>query len=102
MAQRGYDATVASRWSDIAGSVWYKRLCPCGVVSMMRRRKLPLIVLGRRMIGDAPTNAGPKIIFELEAETGEIFEVGFSLRGILSTVVMANNWRPLQEELAQL
>jgi len=43
------------------------------------------------MLGDAPTEHDPKITFELEAETGDIFEISFSLRGILSTVVMANN-----------
>jgi hypothetical protein len=69
---------------------------------MTQRAKLPLMVLGRRMKGDAPADANPKITFELEAETGETFEVSFSLRGILSTVVMARNWTPLKEELAQL
>jgi hypothetical protein len=57
-----------------------------------------LMILGRRMMGDAPTETDPKITFELEAETGETFEVSFSLRGILSTVVMAQNWPPLKEE----
>jgi len=69
---------------------------------MTQRTKLPLMVLGRRMMGDAPTETEPKITFELEAETGDIFEVSFSLRGILSTVVMAHNWPPLKEELAQV
>ena len=69
---------------------------------MTQRTKLPLMVLGRRMMGDSPTETDPKITFELEAETGETLEVSFSLRGILSTVVMAQNWPPLKEELAQL
>jgi hypothetical protein len=69
---------------------------------MTQRTKLPLVVLGRRMWGDAPTGPDPKITFELETETGEIFEVGFSLCGILSTVTMAHNWTPLKVELAQL
>jgi len=54
------------------------------------------------MMGDAPTEIDPKIAFELEAENGEIFEVSFSLRGILSTFVMARNWPPLADELRQL
>jgi len=54
------------------------------------------------MSGGAPTEEDPKIKFELEAETGEIFEVAFSVRGILSTLMMANNWPVLQDELAQL
>lgn len=69
---------------------------------MTERTGLPTIVLGRSMRGDAPTAEDSKITFELEAETGEIFEVCFSLRGILSTVVMAQNWGPLKDELAQL
>lgn len=69
---------------------------------MTKRTKLPTIVLGRSMMGDAPSEQDPKIRFELEAETGEIFEVCFSLRGILSTVVMARNWQPLTDELAEL
>jgi hypothetical protein len=64
--------------------------------------KLPKVVLGRKMLGDAPTEHDPKITFELEAETGDIFEISFSLRGILSTVVMANNWVPLKEALAEM
>jgi len=43
------------------------------------------------MAGDVPTAQDPKIKFELEAETGEIFEVAFSVRVILSTLMMANN-----------
>lgn len=68
----------------------------------MKRTKLPKVVLGRKMLGDAPTEDDPKITFELEAETGDIFEISFSLRGILSTVVMANNWAPLKEALAEM
>ena len=68
----------------------------------MKRTKLPKVVLGRKMLGDAPTEEDPKITFELEAETGDIFEISFSLRGILSTVVMANNWAPLKEALAEM
>jgi hypothetical protein len=69
---------------------------------MAKRTKLPTIVMGRSMQGGASTEKDPKVTFELEAETGEIFEVGFSLRGILSTVVMAHNWPPLKEGLAQV
>jgi hypothetical protein len=54
------------------------------------------------MRGDSPTEDDPQVTFELESETGEMFEVSFSLRGILSTVVMANNWTPLKEALAEL
>ena len=68
----------------------------------MKRTKLPKVVLGRKMLGDAPTGEDPKITFELEVETGDIFEISFSLRGILSTVVMANNWAPLKEALAEM
>jgi len=68
----------------------------------MNRTRLPLIVFGRSMAGDVPTAQDPKIKFELEAETGEIFEVAFSVRGLLSTIMMANNWAVLQDELAQL
>jgi hypothetical protein len=68
----------------------------------VKRTKLPKVVLGRKMLGDAPTEEDPKITFELEAETGDIFEISFSLRGILSTVVMANNWAPLKEALAEM
>jgi hypothetical protein len=69
---------------------------------MMQRAKLPLMVLGRRMMGDAPTETNPKITFELEAETGEIFEISFSLRGVASTITMALNWPPLKEALAEI
>jgi hypothetical protein len=54
------------------------------------------------MTTDPPTEEDPEARFELEAETGEIFEVSFSLRGILSTVTMAHSWPRLREELAQL
>lgn len=66
---------------------------------MAKRTRLPMIVLGRTMTSGPPTE---KASFELEAETGEIFEISFSLRGLLSTVAMALNWAPLREELAQL
>lgn len=69
---------------------------------MMKKTTLPLIVLGKSMNGDPPTTTDPKITFELEAETGEKFVVSFSMRGILSTVVMALNWAPLKEELTQV
>src|ERR1700759_1913896 len=69
---------------------------------MTQRTKLPLMVWGRRMMGDAPAEVDPKITFEIEAETGETFEVSFSLRGILTPVVMAYNWPPLKEALAQI
>jgi hypothetical protein len=68
----------------------------------VKRTKLPKIVLGRSMRGSAPTENDSQVTFELESETGEMFEVSFSLRGILSTVVMANNWAPLKEALAEL
>jgi hypothetical protein len=58
---------------------------------MMTRTKLPTIVMGRTMKQPAPTEKGAKVTFELEAETGEIFELEFSLRGLLSTVVMAHS-----------
>lgn len=74
----------------------------CEVSQMVSVRRLPLIVMGRSMAGDPSTTGDPKITLELEAETGEIFEICFSLRGILSTVVMAHNWTPLREELAQM
>jgi hypothetical protein len=69
---------------------------------MAKQTRLPTIVMGRTMKGGAPTEENPMITFELEAETGQIFEVGFSLRGILSTVVMANNWPPLRDALAEM
>ena len=69
---------------------------------MAKRMKLPKIVMGRSMTGSALTDNDPKIRFELEAETGEIFEVSFSLRGIASTVTMALNWPPLKMALADL
>jgi hypothetical protein len=59
--------------------------------------KLPLIVLGRSMTGTED-----RITFEVEAETGDRFEISFSLRGILTTVVMSRNWTPLNEALAEL
>jgi hypothetical protein len=37
------------------------------------------IILGRQMTDDASTEHDPKVKFELEAETGEILEVCFSL-----------------------
>jgi len=58
--------------------------------------------VGGSMAGTPPNDCDPKVIFKLEAETGEVFEISFSLRGILSTVVMAHSWTPLKEELAQL
>lgn len=69
---------------------------------MAKQTRLPTIVLGRTMTGDLPTEENPKITFELEAETGEILKVSFSLRGILSTVVMALNWRLLRDALAEM
>jgi hypothetical protein len=69
---------------------------------MAKRTPLPTIVKGRGMRGDAATEEEPKVTFELEAETGEVFEVSFSLRGIVTTVVMAHNWTPLRDALAQL
>jgi hypothetical protein len=69
---------------------------------MAKRTRLPTIVMGRSMTGDPSTEKDPKITLVLEAETGEVFEVCFSLRGILSTVMMAHNWTLLREELAQL
>ena len=66
------------------------------------RTRLPTIVMGRSMSGDALTKEDPKVDFALEAETGEIFDVKFSLRGILSTVVLAHGWKALKKELAEL
>ncbi|NEV01425.1 hypothetical protein [Bradyrhizobium uaiense] len=43
-----------------------------------------------------------KNVFELEAKTGEIFEVEFSLRGILSTISLANGDPIIRAELADL
>jgi hypothetical protein len=54
------------------------------------------------MRGGAATAENPDATFELEAETGEIFEVNFTLRGILTTVVMAHSWSPVKDELAQM
>lgn len=69
---------------------------------MAKRTRLPMIVIGRSMTASPPSKENPNVKFELEAETGEIFEVCFSLRGILSTVVMSHSWPLLREELAQL
>ena len=69
---------------------------------MAKRTRLPTIVMGRSMQGSASTEKDPKVTFELEAETGEIFEICFSLRGVLSTVVVAHGWSPLKEELEQV
>jgi hypothetical protein len=69
---------------------------------LTKRSRLPMIVLGRSMTADPATEKDPKITFALEAETGEIFEVCFSLRGMLSTICMAHNWPILKDELAQL
>jgi hypothetical protein len=44
---------------------------------MTKRTKLPTIVKGRSVRDDASMEKDPKVTFELEAETGEIFEVGF-------------------------
>jgi hypothetical protein len=72
------------------------------MILMAKRTRLPMIVMGRSMTSDPSTEEDPEVRFELEAETGEIFEVSFSLRGILSTVVMAHSWPPLKVELAQV
>jgi hypothetical protein len=69
---------------------------------MVQKTTLPLIVLGNSMNGDPPMTTDPKITVELEAETGEKFVVSFSMRGILSTVMMILNWAPLKEELAHV
>jgi hypothetical protein len=69
---------------------------------MGKRTRLPTIVMGRSLTSAPSTEEDPKIRFELETETGEIFEVSFSLRGILSTVMLARAWPLLREELAQL
>jgi hypothetical protein len=58
--------------------------------------------MGRSMAGDPSTEEDPKATFVLEAETGEMFEVSFSLRGMLSTICMAHSWTLLRTELAQL
>jgi hypothetical protein len=69
---------------------------------MAKRTRLPMIVMGRSMTTGPSAEEDPEVRFELEAETGEIFEVSFSLRGILTTVTMAHSWQRLREELAQL
>jgi hypothetical protein len=69
---------------------------------MQDTKELPLIILARSMDGDAPDNADPKVTFELEAETGQLFEATFSLRGILSMFVMVRDWSPLRDELSSL
>jgi len=50
---------------------------------MATRTKLPMIVMGRSMAGSPSTEKDPKVTFELEAETGGVFEVSFSLRAPL-------------------
>lgn len=40
--------------------------------------------MARGMAGTPPNDGDPKVIFKLEAVTGEVFEVGFSLRGIFA------------------
>jgi hypothetical protein len=77
-----------------------KKVKPGG--SMTQRVRLPMIVLGRSMAAPPATEENPTIRFELEAETGEILDVEFSLRGIMSTISLARGWPLLREELAQL
>jgi hypothetical protein len=71
-------------------------------ILMAKRTRLPTIVTGRSMSHGDPTAKDRKATFEFEAETGEVFEVSVTLRGILSTLVMAHGWTPLKEELAQM
>ena len=54
----------------------------------------PTIVLCKSGIMDSARSSFSLL---LEAETGEQFWVTFTLRGILSTALLAANWRPLRE-----
>ena len=47
---------------------------------MNHRTKLPIIVMSRRMTGEPATETNPKVTFELEAETGEVFVITFHSR----------------------
>lgn len=58
--------------------------------------------MGRSMRVNASTPENPQPVFELEAETGEVLEARFTLRGILSTISLAHGWRVLRKELAEL
>lgn len=64
--------------------------------------KLPVIVLGRSMEGDSSEAENPMMTMELQAENGQIYEVSFSLAGIVSTAILALNWSPLRQALEDL
>jgi hypothetical protein len=63
--------------------------------------KLPAIIGGQSM-SSLLTTGEPKAKFFLEAETGEIFEVDFSLHALLVMFVFAQNWPAFTEELENL
>jgi hypothetical protein len=64
--------------------------------------KLPVIVLGRSLEGDNSDAENPRVTMELKAENGQIYEVTFSLDGIVSTAILALNWSPLRQALENL
>ena len=66
------------------------------------KEKIPHIVLAKSMSGSGSEAAEASATFTVEAETGQTFDLSFSLVGLLSIVVMARNWQQLQEELASL
>jgi hypothetical protein len=67
------------------------------------RTTLPLIVMGRSLSGSPLTSAdNPTAVLEFETEAGGTLVASFTLRGLLTTAVMANNWSPLRGELDQL
>lgn len=64
--------------------------------------KLPVIVQGRSLEGDTTDAENPMMMVELQADNGQIYEVTFSLAGILSTAILALNWSPLRKALEDL
>lgn len=64
--------------------------------------KLPVIVLGRSLEGDSSDVERPTVTMELQAENGQIYEVTFSLDGLVSTAILALNWSPLRQALENL
>jgi hypothetical protein len=64
--------------------------------------KLPVIVQGRSLEGDTTDAANPTMTMELQADDGQIYEVTFSLAGIVSTAILALNWSPLRQALQDL
>lgn len=69
---------------------------------MAEKIKLPVIVLGRSMEGDSSEAENPMMTMELQADNGQIYEVSFSLAGIVSTTILALNWSPLRQALEDL